>query len=295
MIPTLVGVILHFHYESDTGEMRYLRPLPALGRGCILLLLLGAAVTAPARSHEEVVAETLTERLPEEEVIRLFAEGSRFLGLYRNNRAERARGAVILVHGLGAHPDWPEVISPLRRGLPEVGWSTLSIQMPLLSPDRQLSEYGGTVRVGAARIHAALNYLLNNKQENIVIVGYGFGAAVAADYLAANRHKDLRAFVGISMQAQAFLNPRLQLPARLEKIDLPLLDIYGSRDYDEVLKQTDDRRLAGTKNDRRNYYQITVEGADHYYTDLDDVLLRQIRGWLERDKPLPGQTGAAGD
>jgi hypothetical protein len=36
---------------------------------------------------------------------------------------------------MGAHPDWPEVIQPLHSGLPESGWTTLSVQMPILAND----------------------------------------------------------------------------------------------------------------------------------------------------------------
>jgi hypothetical protein len=45
----------------------------------------------------------------------------------------QAQGAVLILHAPGQHPDWPTLVSPLRRVLPEDGWHTLSIGMP--APD----------------------------------------------------------------------------------------------------------------------------------------------------------------
>ena len=43
-----------------------------------------------------------------------------------------AKGGVIVVHGLGVHPDW-ELIGGVRSGLAESGFATLSVQMPVLA------------------------------------------------------------------------------------------------------------------------------------------------------------------
>lgn len=104
--------------------------------------------------------------------------------------------------------------------------------------------------------------------------------------MAANPNHRIKALVGISMQAHDFLNPRLKLLKSLETIEIPVLDIYGSRDFGEVLRLTDDRRLAGRKNSRHLYHQMQIEGADHYYSGTEEMLLRRIRGWL--DKVAPG-------
>ncbi len=59
-------------------------------------------------------------------------KGHRFLALY--TPAAKARAAVVVVHGLGVHPDWG-LISVLRQQLPEHGYSTLSVQMPVLAAE----------------------------------------------------------------------------------------------------------------------------------------------------------------
>lgn len=249
----------------------------------ILLLLTTCVSAIPiqalAQSYEANLAEKLSARVSEEEVVWLTASGRRFLVLYKEDTSSSA--AVILVHGMGGHPDWPEVVAPLRNGLFEMGFSTLSIQMPVLEPERQPADYGKTVKSGKLRLAAAVQFL-GQKHEAVVIIGYGFGAGVAADYLAGENSKLIKAFAGISMQTQQFLNPRLNLLPRLEKLEIPVLDIYGSRDFVEVIKQVDDRRLAGRKNGSRGYQQMEIDGADHYFTGLEDIMIKRIGAWISR-------------
>lgn len=57
---------------------------------------------------------------------------SKVLSLYTEHTAEKAQGAAIILHGVGVHPNWDQIIRPVRSQLPEYGWSTLSIQMPIL-------------------------------------------------------------------------------------------------------------------------------------------------------------------
>ena len=54
-----------------------------------------------------------------------------FFSIYTPHTTSSPKGAVILMHGSGAHPDWGDIIHPLRSELPDKGWATLSIQLPL--------------------------------------------------------------------------------------------------------------------------------------------------------------------
>ncbi len=49
-------------------------------------------------------------------------------------RTATPQGAVLLLHDQGQHPDWPALLSPLRKVLPDDGWYTLSISMPSVLP-----------------------------------------------------------------------------------------------------------------------------------------------------------------
>ena len=245
------------------------------------------------REYEEQIAARLTETLPMGQLQQIPLGDTTFIALYDEPIDQQPQGAVILLHGMGGHPDWPEVISPLRNALPQHGWATLSIQLPVLGPADPIADYGQTIEQARARIDAALQYLRERRYLNIVMIGYGFGAAQAADYLAENRSSRVKALIGISMQARPFLSPRQDLMESLGQIQIPLLDIYGSRDFYEVTERADERRSAARKGGNRNYAERVIEGADHYYTGLEPILIRQIRGWL--DKAAPGVQVKADD
>jgi hypothetical protein len=103
----------------------------------LLLIPLLFAFTANAASESELAKEKRWEEqiVPSimiGEDVKLTAHSVEFLALYAEPTTEQQKGAVILLHGIGVHPAWPDVIEPLRMELPEYGWHTLSLQMPIL-------------------------------------------------------------------------------------------------------------------------------------------------------------------
>ena len=237
-------------------------------------------------SREQQIAEKLTVTADADEIISLKASGGRFIGLYKRGKSSEINtgeinGVVILVHGMGAHPDWPDVISPLRTRLTEFGWSTLSIQMPILSPEEPISEYGKTLRLANSRIQAAVDYLHTWEIETIILLGYSFGASQAANYLASNKSEGIKAFVSVSMLAQKFIKPGLDVYKFIAGIPVPILDIYAEDDLQDVRRGIDDRRLAASKNGNTGFQQIELQKAGHHYLGLEDVLVEQIQAWLQ--------------
>ena len=45
------------------------------------------------------------------------------------------------MHGIGVHPNWDQVIRPIRVEMTTRGWNTLSIQMPVLANDAATEDY----------------------------------------------------------------------------------------------------------------------------------------------------------
>ena len=251
----------------------------------MLFSILPLCLSAAGNSYEQELEEALAARVEQGEPVWLDETGDRFLGLYHQQLTDKAQGAVIIVHSMGGHPDWPQVVAPLRVKLPAGGWATLSIQMPVLEPGEALAGYGDTIKQASNRIRTAVRYLREKKFLNIVLIGYGFGATTGACYLAEDG-SGIQAFVGIGMQTYEFLSPRLNLEGYLARIDIPILDLYGSRDFDEVMRLAVNRRLEARKMNKDQYLQVTIDGADHYYSGLEDAMTRRIRGWL--DKAAPG-------
>ena len=81
-----------------------------------------------SRSQEDTLA--LERQVPKAEQQQLQAGDESFLALWKPANADEAKGAVVIVPGAGESADWPNAVGPLRRKLPDVGWSSLSLSLP---------------------------------------------------------------------------------------------------------------------------------------------------------------------
>jgi len=237
------------------------------------------------RERELQVSEKLEKELEDGEILWLDANGEKFQAILIKQTNVQAKGAVIILHGMGAHPDWPQTISPIRKALPEYGWTTLSIQLPIIAAENQIEDYGKTLARAVARIEAAISTLHELKFRNIVAIGHSFGAATVLSYFGQADGRRIVALVAIGLQDYAFVKPQIDILGLIEKSNVPILDIYGSRDYKKAIDQAADRRLAAKKGGNKNYMQVEIEGADHYFTKLEDVMIKRIRGWMQKAAP----------
>lgn len=248
------------------------------------VFLIAANVDAISDTEREnQIANKLIEQLHAGEAIWFGDDKTKFLGLYTETFLFQRQDAILLLHGMGAHPDWPEVISPLRWELPFHQLPVLSIQLPILSPDTPVSNYGKTTKEASRRINIAVDYLHKLGFSRVILVGYSFGAALGAHYLAHKKNHKITAFIAISILARNFLDPTLNLKFLLSKINIPILDIYAADDYEEVLKAVPDRRLAAHKNGNGTFRQYEIPDTNHIYSDHTDHLIKVIVDWIEQN------------
>lgn len=265
-----------------------------------------ATPATPANIEETLAANVTTGRAEW-----LEASGQRFLGLYTEATTAMPQGGIILLHGMAAHADWPDVIRPLRRDLPSYGWTTLSIQLPAptLGKDGRW-EWTPIFEAGRARIDAAVALLEKRGFNNIVIIGHDLGAAIAATALAGVKDGKVAGLIAVSMALPLDGAETPYRPELLEQITVPMLDIYGSRDSDAVIQQAPRRAEAARKGGalihrsqqqldplKRSataripvseqsryiaYRQMEMAGADHFFTAYDHILTKCIAGWLHK-------------
>lgn len=250
--------------------------------GLIFLLLAGysLAATKSDQAKEKRWEEQIVPSLLVGEAVKLKAADVEFLGLYADNTARQALGGVVLIHGIGAHPAWPEIIEPLRTTLPEHGWSTLSLQMPILGNEANAQDYLPLMEEAPERIQAGVDYLKSKGVKNIVIIAHSMGTTMANIYLANKPDPAVHAYVAIGMS-----NPfpvKYDNLAALGKITLPMLDLYGSQDLEAVLAFAKPRATSARKTNK-HYTQVMVEGANHFFTDMQDTLIKRVRGWLTKN------------
>lgn len=252
----------------------------------LLLFIQVPVATASDLEKERRWSEQITESLMVGEATDLTAGQIGFLGLYTEASEGPGDQAVILMHGMGAHPDWPEIISPLRGYLPDHGWATLSIQLPILTNEAAQKDYAPLFDEVAPRVDAATVFLQSKGIKTIVLIGHSLGASMAATYLAGGDRPAIKGLVVIGMGA-AGGDERMSGSLALEKIRIPVLDIYGSRDLENVLDSVTIRHKASRIARNPDYRQLQVEGADHFFLGLEDTLNRRVYGWLKTSFEKP--------
>ena len=98
------------------------------------------ATPYPASERHQSLIEHMTLFQRAEEVITLIADGNgaadSFYGLFLRERSGNPQGGALILHDLGQHAHWPELVAPLREGLTESGWTTLAIELPSPPVDR---------------------------------------------------------------------------------------------------------------------------------------------------------------
>ncbi len=84
----------------------------------LLLCLVFFSTLLPASdlARERRISNEIEEMILDGEPVRLQAGGADFLAIYAKEESSYAKGAAIIIHGRGAHPDWTEVIQPCARG-----------------------------------------------------------------------------------------------------------------------------------------------------------------------------------
>jgi pimeloyl-ACP methyl ester carboxylesterase len=237
-----------------------------------------ASLLASDLAKEKRWADQIIETLFEGEVEWLKAGTHEFLAIYTEAEHAESRQAAIILHGIGVHPDWPQVVYPLRTKLAERGWSTLSVQMPILSNDANTSDYYPLFDEVAPRLDASIRFLEGKGIKKIVLIGHSLGAAMATYYLAENK-TPIRAFVGVGMTAGSG-DLRMDNAESLKRIHIPVLDIYGSHDLRGVVDYSSKRASAAKKADNPAYRQVEVEGADHFFDGKEQELVDTVNSWL---------------
>ena len=253
----------------------------------LLLALLTAAALMPVAAtnsdtaKESRWAEQVIDGLLDGEAAWLIEDsGHEFLSIFTRTDANPDR-AVILVHGIGVHPNWPDVIYPLREGLLEHGITTLSLQMPILANDADEREYDRLFPEVPGRFEAAIDYLDDYGYKNITIVAHSMGASMATYYLSLSDANAVDSLVIIGMDEGTAFSSNLE---SLAKLKVSTLDLYGSQDLEPVLDSVEQRAAAGNKQTAHAYLQVRVDGANHFFQGHEEALVQQVIDWIEAQR-----------
>ncbi len=245
----------------------------------LFLAFLSLTVQASDLQREKRLMDQIVDAIMDGDPEMLSANGHEFLSIY--TEADEPKGAVLILHGRGFHPDWADAINPLRVGLVDSGWNTLSIQLPVLEKTAKFYDYIPVFDEAIPRIDAAIDFLQQQDNKKIIIVAHSCGAHMAMQYIRQKGESRFDALIGIGMGATDYKQPMLQ-PFPLGTMKKPILDVYGGDDYPAV------QRLAGIRAQQMQdeghelSAQKVVPDANHYFTDMGDPLVEVIAEWLEK-------------
>jgi pimeloyl-ACP methyl ester carboxylesterase len=253
----------------------------------LLLALLAISVPMPVAAtnsdtaKESRWAEQVVDGLLDGEALWMIDDsGHEFLGVL--TKGDRSSGrAVVLLHGIGVHPNWPDVIYPLRVGLLGQNITTLSLQMPILENGADPREYALLIPEVPGRINAALDYLDDEGYRNVTLVAHSLGASMAVYYLSHSDSSAVTSLVVIGMGPG--INGAENIDA-LKQVKVSVLDLYGSEDLEHVLDSVERRAAAGSKGSAPKYQQVKVPAADHFFQGHEDALVQQVVEWLEAQR-----------
>jgi len=233
----------------------------------VLALLVSPALSQDYAREKRWADQTLAGLIDGEAQWLQQKNGHRFLGLYL--AAEKPRGAAIIAHGRGWAPDY-ELYGRLRTRLAELGWTTFSIQMPVLPSTAILGLYVPLYPDARERFQLAVDFLKAKGHRNIAIVSHSLGATMANQYLIRTDDTSVGAWVFIGI---------LQGLEEMYRIRIPVLDIYGSQDWDVTVWGGSERKAQIEKNPKSA--QVIVPGAKHFFEGQEDQLAAEVVRFLD--------------
>lgn len=245
-----------------------------------LTMAASPALHAQDLERERRLASEIVDSIMDGESIMLDAAGTEFLAIYTESDETPAHGAAIVLHGRGFHPDWAEVAGPLRTALPGHGWHTLSLQMPVLAKDAKYYDYVPIFPASFPRIEAGIAFLREQGVSRIVIVAHSCSVHMTMAYIEAFGDSAIDGFVGIGMGATDYKQP-MRKPFPLDRMTVPVLDVFGDEDYPAVQRMAPERAAAMAAAGNSLSRQVVVAGADHYFKGKEDALIDVIASWLE--------------
>lgn len=239
----------------------------------LALLLACAASAAQAQSRSDAArekrwADQVLPSLVVGDAVHLQTADGRFLALY--TKAEPARGAVILAHGPGLHPDHG-ITGELRVHLADRGFTTLSLQMPVLPAEvDDGAAYRALYPEAARRIEAGMRFLQEKGARRVAIVSHAMGAGMAHEYLRANRQAPVSGWVALSFYG---------VFDGVAGAAFPVLDLYGARDYRGIRGPARDRAellraLPGSK-------QVAVPDGGPFLAGGEKTVLQEVAAFLD--------------
>ena len=235
---------------------------------CVVLGVLSLPLAAQDYEREKRWSAEIVPGLVVGEAVWLDGPGGRkFLGLL--TETQNAPAAVLLVHGVGVHPDH-SVIGTLRASLADAGYTTLSIQMPVQKADAGVNDYYPSVFPEAVeRIRSAAGWLEAKGIRRTILLSHSMGSWMSNVYYEGTPAAPFSAWVCLGLTGGY---------GNMRNVRVPVLDLYGENDLPNVLRADWRRRM--TIDSIAGSRQVRIAGADHFYAGKESELAAAIDSFI---------------
>lgn len=234
----------------------------------LVLAFCAAQALAQDYEREKRWAAEIVPNIVVGEAVQIPLASRTFLGIY--TQVKSAKISILLVHGVGVHPDHG-VIGILRASLADLGYTTLSIQMPVQKADAALNDYYPKVFPEAVeRIRAGARWLKERSATRIVLLSHSMGSWMSNVYYEQTGDAPFAAWICMGLTGGF---------GDMHNVHAPVLDMYGEHDLPPTLRA--DARRRGTLRSISGSKQVMIPGADHHYTGKEKELAAAIRDFID--------------
>ena len=182
--------------------------------------------------------------------------------------------ALILAHGKGKHPTWL-VVDPLRKAVhQQLGFHTLSLQMP--TGHDFWEDYADDFPKAYTTINEAIQFLKNEKGvTKIFLMGHSMGSRMASAYVSQHPENSLSGLIIAGCRNNG--RRPLSCDDNVKDIKLPVLDIWGGDNNKDHYAAADRRHLISEK-----YQQVDIPNADHRFEGDETAFTDAVIKWLKK-------------
>lgn len=133
------------------------------------------------------------------------------------------------------------------------------------------------------RINTAIEYLHQQNQYNLIIVGFGQGASWAVDYAHRQLQQDDEIKGLTLITIDALPNPYEEglINQQLADMSLPYLDLLQNKK--RIFDRSAKKRLAIMRRNNNSKYQQIVTQEINGYSQIENPTNRRIRGWIKKN------------
>jgi pimeloyl-ACP methyl ester carboxylesterase len=180
--------------------------------------------------------------------------------------------ALILAHGQGKYPTW-KVVNPLRKSInSELGYHTLSLQMP--NNKDKWKDYADDFPKAYDIIKQAIVFLQNKGVKDIYLMGHSMGSRMTSSFLSEFDNLPIKGFIAVGCRNNGGY-PFSCIDNVKNIKNIPILDIWGG-DNKKDNKSAHQRSYLVSDT----YTQVSIYGANHKLDGYDDELKDAIIHWI---------------